>query len=78
LPAVSTVGQVIELTLDGATSFTVTQGAGQQIREGNVATTAGVGGSIASTQQGDSLRMVCSVANLKWIILSSMGNITIV
>lgn len=78
LPAVSAIGDLIEITLDGSTSFTVTQGAGQSIRLGNLATTAGVGGSLASTQQGDSLRMVCSVANLKWNVVSSMGNPTIV
>lgn len=78
LPAVSALGDEIEVTLDGSTSFTITQGAGQQIRLGNLATTAGVGGSLASTQQGDSLRMVCSIANLKWNVLSSMGNPTVV
>ena len=74
LPAVSSVGDEFIVTLDGATSFQITQGAGQQIRLGNLATTAGVGGSITSTQQGDTLTMVCSVANLKWNVLSSMGN----
>jgi len=78
LPATSIVGDSISVILDGATSFTITQGAGQQIRIGNVATTAGVGGSLASTQQGDSITMVCSVANLKWNIYSSMGNPTVV
>lgn len=78
LPAVSAVGDIIEVTLDGAASFQITQGAGQSIRLGNLATTAGAGGSISSTQQGDSLRMVCSVTNLKWNVLSSMGNPTIV
>jgi hypothetical protein len=78
LPATSAVGNVIEVSLDGATSFTITQGAGQQIRLGNVATTAGVGGSLASTQQGDSVRLVCRTANLLWNVLSSMGNPTIV
>lgn len=74
LPATSVVGDEIEVTLDGATSFTITQRAGQQIRVGNLATTAGVGGSLASTQQGDSIRLVCSIANLKWNVVSSMGN----
>lgn len=78
LPAVSSVGSEIEVSLDGATSFTITQGAGQQIRLGNATSTAGVVGSITSTQQGDSIRMVCSVANLKWNILSAEGNLTIV
>lgn len=78
LPATSAVGNVIEVSLDGATSFTITQGAGQQIRLGNLTTTAGVGGSLASTQQGDSVRLVCRTANLLWNVLSSMGNPTIV
>ena len=76
LPATSAVGDLIEVTLDGATSFTITQGAGQSIRIGNGSTTVGAGGSLASTQQGDTIRMVCSVVNLKWNILSEMGNLT--
>lgn len=78
LPATSLVGDIIEVTLDGSAGWTITQGAGQQIRLGNLQTTAGVGGSLTSTQQGDTFRMVCSVTNLKWNILSSMGNPTIV
>lgn len=78
LPATSTRGQVVEITLDGSTSFTVTQAAGQSIRFGNVSTTVGVGGSMVTTAQGDSIRMVCSVANTKWNVLSSVGNLTIV
>lgn len=78
LPAVSAKGDQIEIVLDGATSFTVTQGAGQSIRLGNLATTAGVGGTLTTTQQGDTLRMVCQTANLQWNVLSSMGNPIIV
>lgn len=78
LPAVSARGDIIEVTLDGATSFSITQGAGQSIRIGNQSTTAGVGGSLTTTQQGDSLRIVCQTANLKWNVLSEMGNLTVV
>jgi hypothetical protein len=74
LPATSLVGDIIEITLDGSTGFMVAQGAGQSILIGNKNTTTGVGGSLTSTQQGDSLRMVCSVTNLRWNVLSSMGN----
>lgn len=74
LPAVSNVGDQIEVSLDGATSWTITQGAGQQIRIGNLATTAGVAGSLSSNQQGDSIRMICRTANLLWNVISSMGN----
>lgn len=78
LPAVSSIGDVIEIALNGSTSFTVTQGAGQSIRLGNQITTAGVGGSIASTQQGDWIRMVCMTANLSWVASALQGNLTIV
>jgi hypothetical protein len=74
LPPTSARGDMIEITLDGSTGFTITQGAGQQIRLGNIATTSGVGGSISSTQQGDTVRMVCKTPNLAWNILSTMGN----
>lgn len=78
LPATSSVGALVEVVLDGSTSYTVTQAAGQSIRFGNVSTTTGVGGSMVSTAQGDSIRMVCSVANTKWNVISSVGNLTIV
>jgi hypothetical protein len=77
LPAVAAVGDVIELSLDGATSWTITQAAGQQIRISSLETTAGVAGSIASTAQGDSVKLVCSIANTRFNVVSSMGNINV-
>lgn len=74
LPATSAVGDNIEVSLQGSTSWSITQGAGQQLIMGNQQTTAGVGGSLTSTQQGDSIRMVCLTTNLQWVVLSSMGN----
>lgn len=78
LPPVSQLGDMLEVTLDGATSFAITQRAGQSVRLGNVSTTVGVGGSLTTTQQGDSIRLVCQTANLKWNVLSTIGNFTIV
>lgn len=78
LPAASNIGDTINISLDGSTSFQVTQRAGQSIKMGNATTTTGAGGSLTSTQQGDSIEIVCSVANLRWNVLSSMGNITVV
>lgn len=78
LPTTAAVGSEIEVTLDGATSWTITQGAGQQIRIGNVQTTSGAGGSLASTAAGNSVRFICSVANNKFNVISSIGNITVV
>jgi hypothetical protein len=78
LPVISAVGTTIEVSLDGATGFNITQAAGQSIKLGNQTTSAGVGGSLSSTQQGDSVRMVCKTANLAWTIVSAMGNLTFV
>ena len=78
LPAVSSLGDEIKIVLDGSTSFSVTQGAGQSIRLANAVTTAGAGGSLTTTQQGDTLLLVCQTANLKWNVLSSIGNLTVV
>lgn len=74
LPATasSTIGDTLEVTLDGATSWTITQAASQQIRFGNVQTTAGVGGSLASTAQGDTVKMVYQATG-KWNVISSVG-----
>jgi len=78
LPAVSAVGDVIRVVLDGSTSWTITQAANQQIRMGSSQTTLGVAGTLASTAQGDAIEMVCKTANLVWTVVSSMGNIAIV
>lgn len=74
LPAVSSVGDEIEVSLQGSTSWSITQGAGQSIAIGNSTTTVGVGGSLTSNQQGDTVKLVCMTANLKWVVMSSMGN----
>lgn len=78
LPPVSVIGDTIEISIEGSTGFQVTQGAGQSIKFGNQITTVGVGGSISSASQGDTLRMICRTANLSWVIVSSMGNLTFV
>ena len=78
LPAVAAQGSEIEVYLDGAASWQIVQAAGQQILYGNTQTMFGVGGSITSTSQGDSVRMLCVVANLRWVVLSGCGNPLIV
>jgi hypothetical protein len=78
LPSTSNVGDIIEVTLDGSTSWEITQGANQSIRIGISTTTTGTGGSLTSTAQGDSFRMVCSTTDLRWNVLSSIGNPTVV
>lgn len=79
LPAVSAVGDTIAVFLDGSTSWTITQpNAATRIRFGNTQTSLGVGGSLASTQVGDGVWLVCETANARWVVTDSTGNITIV
>lgn len=77
LPATSIVGDELLLSLDGATSWQVTQGAGQQIRIANAETTLGALGTLTSTLQGDTIRLVCETANLRWVAVNVIGNITV-
>ncbi len=77
LPGSSAVGDMVAIVLDGSTSWTITEGTGQRIRFGSSQTTTTTG-SLASTAQGDSVLLVCSVASTLWNVVSSIGNITVV
>ncbi|MDE3022116.1 MAG: hypothetical protein KGI54_09665 [Pseudomonadota bacterium] len=78
LPTTSNPGDEIEVILSGASGFNIVQGISQQIQYGEVQTTLGSGGSLSSTQQGDSIRLVCRDANAYWVAASTIGNLTIV
>lgn len=75
LPTVITAGSIFRVTQDGAGTFTIVQNTGQFIRFGNQQTTTGVSGSIVSALEGDAIELVCTQANTKLGVLSSMGNI---
>lgn len=79
LPATSAVGDVIEASnINTAVGLRITQAAGQQIFIGNTNTTLGAGGYIESLALGDSVKLVCRVANTTWQTVSMMGNFTVV
>jgi hypothetical protein len=59
-------------------AWSISQGAGQSILFGNIATTVGAGGSLASTDAGDCLELICIVANTTWRVDSAIGNISYV
>lgn len=79
LPPTSAVGDVIRVAqMNPSGSFMISQSAGQQIQLGNVTTTLGTGGSITSSAVGDSLELVCTVADTNFLVLSMMGNPTFI
>jgi hypothetical protein len=77
LPTISSVGDVISVLLDQGTSWTITQGAGQQIIYGSSPNSLGASGYIASSSLGDSVSLVCTVASTRWVCYASQGNILI-
>lgn len=78
LPTTAAVGSIIEIVLQGSTSFTITQAAGQSIKVNGVSSTVGVAGSVASTAAGNAIKLVCMTANTTYVATSFVGILTIV
>lgn len=78
LPATAAVGDSFEVNCIDANGWQIAQNAGQSIQIGNQATTAGTGGSLASSAIGDWVRLVCTVADTSFIASVQQGNITVV
>lgn len=78
LPVNSSIGDQIRLAGKGAGGWQIAQNSGQTIHFGGQATTTGVGGSVTSTSTTDSVELVCITANSDWLVLSSLGNLTVV
>lgn len=79
LPATAVIGDVIQVWGKGAGGWKISQAAGQQINVGKVPSTAGTGGSIASTNQFDTVDLRCITAGASTIWTAKVtGNITVV
>jgi hypothetical protein len=78
LPTTAAVGTELEISGLGAGGWLIAQNALQSINDGNSTTTIGTGGSLASTQRYNAIRLLCVVANTTWNVLSGQGNFTIV
>lgn len=66
LPVTAVFGSRIEIIGKGAGGWKIAQGASQQIHIGSNATTAGATGYAQSTNQFDSLVLMCTTANNIW------------
>jgi hypothetical protein len=73
LPLISNVGDILTVVGQGAGFWRIAQNALQSIKFNAATTTTGVGGSITSTQAGNTITLVCTVANLTWVVQSSSG-----
>lgn len=78
LPTTAAVGKTVRIAGKGAGGWRVAQNASEIIHFGNVNSTTGTGGYIESTHRYDAVELLCIVADTEWVVLSSVGNITIV
>lgn len=78
LPVTAAFGTVIQIAGKSSGGWIIDQNASQSIHLGNLVTTVGVGGSLASTNQNDYVRLLCVTANTTWNVISAIGNLTIV
>lgn len=75
LPATSAVGEIIRITGKGTGGWRLAQNAGQTIYFVGGNTTTGAGGRLDSTDDRDSVEIICVTADTDWNILSMHGAI---
>ncbi len=78
LPASAAIGDAIQVITKGAGLVEIAQNAGQTIHFGVLDTTTGAGGSIAATNQWDTVEIVCVTANTDFAVVDAVGDWTIV
>jgi len=71
--ATAPVGTILGVVGDGAGGWVLNVGAGQTFKFGSSSAST----SLASTNQYDSVFLVCVVANTTWVVYSSIGNLTV-
>lgn len=78
LPVTASFGTIINIVGKGAGGWKVTQNAGQNIQLGSTSSTVGAAGYIESTNQFDSIELLCTTANTTWTVIGGpQGNITV-
>ena len=77
LPSTAAVGSIIQMQGLGAGGWQIAQNASQLVHIGSAVTTTGISGFLASSNQYDSLTLLCVVANTTFTVLGGpQGNIT--
>lgn len=78
LPATAAVLQRVSIQGAGSGLWTIAQNAGQTIHSNYVSTTTGVTGTVSSTNQYDSIDLICITANTDFAVRSIGGNVNFV
>lgn len=78
LPVTASLGDVFWLVGKGTGGWQVAQNSGQTIHFLSNDTTTGVSGEIESTGQYDVVKLLCITTDTDFVVIDSMGNITVV
>lgn len=79
LPVTAAIGTTLNVIGKGAGGWKIAQNASQLIHFGSSVTTTGVAGSLASSNQFDSIELICTVADTVWTQVNApQGSITVV
>jgi hypothetical protein len=78
LPTTCSVGIILEVAGKSSGGWQITQSAGQNINLGNQTTSTGTGGSLSSSNQYDYVKLLCITANLQFLVIGAVGNLTFV
>lgn len=78
LPGTATYGSTFDVVGKGAGGWSIAQNAGQTIHFNSTSTTTGAGGSLASTVQYNTVKLLCTVADTDFTVIASEGNLTVV
>ena len=70
LPTTAALGTTLSIAGKGAGGWKIAQNAGQEIFFGTIATTIGATGYLQSTQQFDSIELLCITANTQWTVIT--------
>lgn len=74
LPTSATAGTEIEIAgVSGQGGWRISQNAGQSMTVRGLTTTTGASGYVESTDETDSVRLVCTIANTKWQSVGHTG-----
>jgi hypothetical protein len=74
LPTSCAKGLIFQLVGFSSGGWVITQAASQQIVNGNLATTAGVTGTLTSAEQHDGVTLMCTTADTIYQVIGITGN----
>ena len=77
LPATAAAGSVVRVAGKGAGGWKIAQPSGVTIHFLDTDTTTGTSGYLEFTHKYDAVELLCITADTDWVVISSMGNITV-